>query len=379
MIRILHLVTSFGRGGAELNLQRLACNMESSRFSNTVVSMRRNCDPKMVDRLNDAGVGFECLEMPAGVPDPAGFVRLLKIVKDVRPQVLQTWMYHADFLGLLVGKIARVPVIIWNVRSTLLKNRGFGKLVFRALVPLSRIPNAVIANSQAGVRVHSDMGYKPRKWVWIPNSLDATVFRPDPQAGELLRKELHLAPDTLLIGLLARFDPMKDHANFIRASKKIACANPRVRFVMAGQGVDPANDYLTSLLHSTGVQHSFHLLGLRDDVGRVTAALDIACSASAYGEGTSNAITEAMACGVPCVVTDVGDSAFLVGDTGKVVPSGDPAAFADACRKLVTLAPEKRRELGMRARRRVERHFSTNSIVARYQELYEGFAPPADS
>src|SRR5262249_26783526 len=159
-----------------------------------------------------------CLEMRAGVPDPAGFVRFLQIVREVRPRVLQTWMYHADLLGLLVGKMTRVPVIIWNVRSTLLKNRGFGKLVFRLLVPLSPIPSAVIANSQAGVRVHCAMGYRPKKWVWIPNSLDLTQFQPDPQAHGSLRGELGLDQDTVLIGLIARLDPMKDHANFIRAA-----------------------------------------------------------------------------------------------------------------------------------------------------------------
>jgi glycosyltransferase involved in cell wall biosynthesis len=374
MIQVLHLATSFGRGGAELNLARLATNMDTSRFSNTIVAMRSRYDGPMVQRVTKAGVRFRCLEMRAGVADPIGCVRLLRIVRQVQPQVLQTWMYHADLLGLLVGKLARVPVILWNVRSTLLNNRGIARLVFRALVPLSSLPTAVVANSQAGVRVHRELGYKPKKWVWIPNSLDLAQFRPEPEARRWLRRELRLRSDAFLIGLVARFDPMKDHASFIRAAGLIASDSPNINFILVGQALDPSNEQLVSQLRAEGVENRFHLLGLRDDVCRITAGFDIACSSSAYGEGTSNSVAEAMASRVPCVVTDVGDSALLVGDTGKIVPPRDPQAFANACRELIALSPQCRLALGMSARRRVDEHFSTSSIVARYQELYEGFA-----
>jgi glycosyltransferase involved in cell wall biosynthesis len=374
MIEVLHLATSFGRGGAELNLARLATNMDASRFSNTIVAMRLRYDGPMVQRVTQAGVRFRCLEMRAGVPDPTGFVRLLQIVREVRPQVLQTWMYHADLLGLLVGRLARVPVILWNVRSTLLNHRGTARLVCRALVPLSGLPSAVVANSQAGVHVHQALGYKPKKWVWIPNSLQLTQFKPEPEARERLRRDLRLDSDAFLIGLVARFDPMKDHANFIRAGGLISAENPNTNFVLVGQALDSANEHLMSKLRAVGVENRFHLLGLRDDVARITAGLDIACSSSAYGEGTSNSVAEAMACGVPCVVTDVGDSALLVGDTGKVVPPRDPQAFANACLELIALSPQCRSALGTRARRRVERDFSIAATVARYEDLYQSFA-----
>jgi glycosyltransferase involved in cell wall biosynthesis len=282
-------------------------------------------------------------------------------------------MYHADLLGLLVGKILRVPVIVWNVRSTLLDNRGIARLVFRTLVPLSALPNAVIANSQAGVRAHCALGYKPRKWVWIPNSLDATEFRPDPNARKRLRRELQLGPDAFLIGLVARYDPMKDHANFIHAARLIASDDPTINFVLAGETLDLNNKHLMAMLKSAGLENRFHLLGLRDDVANITAGFDIACSSSAYGEGTSNSVAEAMACGVPCVATDVGDAALLVGSAGKVVPPRNPQAFANACRELIALSPQRRMDLGMSARRQVEETLSTPSIVNRYQELYEGF------
>jgi glycosyltransferase involved in cell wall biosynthesis len=174
---------------------------------------------------------------------------------------------------------------------------------------------------------------------------------------------------------MARFHPMKDHANFIAAASMLAADNPSLHFVLAGLGVDPNNGEVMRMVESTGLPHRFHLLGQRHDVGRITAALDIACSSSAFGEGSSNAVAEAMACRVPCVVTDVGDSAFIVQNIGKVVPPKDTAAFARACGELLNLSTSKRRELGLKARARVEERFSLRAVVDSYQELYEQLAP----
>jgi glycosyltransferase involved in cell wall biosynthesis len=377
VINVLHLATGFGRGGAELNLSRLVCNMDRSRFSNTVVSMSRDYDAVLSEQLKRAGVGFWSIGMRPGVPNPAGLVRLLRIVRQVRPQILQTWMYHADLLGLLVGKMARVPVILWYLQCSLMdmaNYRQMSRLVLRALVPLSGIPDAVLVNSQSGLRVHSDLGYRPKRWLWIPNSLDLDQFRPDPAACNRLRRELQIAPNAFVIGLVGRFDPMKDHGNFVRAAELLTANDSGLNFVLVGKALEANNEQIMSPIRSAGLENRFHLMGLRDDVSRITAGFDIACSSSAYGEGTSNTVAEAMACGVPCVVTDVGDSAPLVGDTGKIVQPKDPSAFAQACRELIGLPKDQRIELGMRARKRVEENFSLSSVVARYEELYEGFS-----
>jgi len=169
---------------------------------------------------------------------------------------------------------------------------------------------------------------------------------------------------------------MKDHANFIAAASMLAASDPSLHFVLAGLGVDYSNGEVRRLVESTGLPHRFHLLGQRHDVARITAALDLACSSS-LGEGSSNAVAEAMACGVPCVVTDVGDSAFIVQNTGKIVPPKDAQAFAQACRELLNLSHRERRELGLAARARVEECFSLRAVVDSYQELYEQLAPAA--
>jgi glycosyltransferase involved in cell wall biosynthesis len=378
MIRILHLTSSFGlSGGAETNLLRLVCSMDSSRFRNTVATMT-DLIPQSVPglleaQLANAEVPVYSLHMRRGVPSPMAAARLFRIVRRVRPQILQSWMYHADLLGLLVGKLAGVPAIAWNLRCSSLDMahyRLMSSVVRRVLVPLSRVPEIILANSYSGIRFHEQLGYLPKQWLYVSNLLDVADFRPSVKARKEIRRELRLSPDTRLIGLIARFHPIKDHGTFIAAASILANEDASVHFVLAGIGVDYDNAHLKRLVEATPVRDRFHLLGQRHDVNRVTAALDVACSSS-ISEGSSNSIAEAMACGVPCVVTDVGDSAFIVRDSGKVVPAKHALALATACRELLDLSTSKRRELGVAARLRVQRDFSMHAVAKKYERVYE--------
>jgi glycosyltransferase involved in cell wall biosynthesis len=313
--------------------------------------------------------------MRPGVPNPLAAVRLLRIIQKKRPHILQTWMYHADLLGLLVGKLAHVPSIVWNIQCSNLPDDGWlSALVRRMLVTLSPLPDAVLANSQSGLRFHKDSGYRPRRWLYIPNSLDLTEFRPNPKARNWLRTELRLRSNAILVGLIARFHPVKDHYTFIEAARLLAAGNSAINFVLAGLDVDRENRDLIRMIKSTGVEDRFHVLGHRADVNRITAALDLSCSSS-YSEGSSNVIAEAMACGVPCVATDVGDASIVLQDFGKVVPPKDPAALARACRGVLGMSSERRCQLGLAARARVEEYFSLHAVVDSYQGLYEQLAP----
>ncbi len=373
MISVLHLTSSFGLGGgAETNLVRLVGHMDRSRLHNVVVTMTDGIGHDLLrSRLARADVPIYSLGMRRGVPNLSAVVRLVRILRKVRPDILQTWMYHADLLGLLVGKIARVPSIAWNIRCSSMGHQPtLSTLVLRMLIPLSSLPHVVLANSQSGIRAHKALGYKPRRWVYIPNSLDLDEFRPDPEARNQVRRELELPQDAPIIGLVARFHPMKDHANFVAAASLLAADDPRIHFVLVGRGVDSANVELTRWVESTGARHRFHLLGHRLDISRITAGLDIGCSSSA-SEGSSNALAEAMACGVPCVATDVGDSSLIVQNTGVIVPPKQPQAFARACHGLINLTLKRREELGLAARKRIEECFSVPSVVLRYQGLYE--------
>ena len=199
-------------------------------------------------------------------------------------------------------------------------------LVVKLLSRLSRLPDAVVVNSKAGRRWHEGLGYRPRRWEFVPNGFDTVEFRPDASARTGLRAELGLDSNAILVGLVARYDRMKGHEDFLRAAARLHEEHDKVHFVLAGRGVEAGNTALAAIASALGLDGAVHFLGERADVRRVTAALDIAVSASRFGEGFSKAIGEAMACGVPCVVTDVGDAAVLVGETGRVVPPRQPAS-----------------------------------------------------
>jgi glycosyltransferase involved in cell wall biosynthesis len=373
VIRVLHLITSFGLGGAETSLAQLVRGMHGSRFVNSVVVMRRL--PPRRQQVPTQKVGLHCLEMRPSVPNPLAAARLLRIMRSEQPHVLQTWMYHADLLGLVVARLGGVPNIVWNIRRSFFDVHEHSRLsgmVLRILVRLSGIPAAVVTNSLAGQRTHQSLGYDPRRWVWIPNSIDCERFKPNPEERTRLRSELGLPHEASLIGLIARYLPIKGHDVFVAAASKLAASDSSVHFILAGNLVNDTNTTLMRLINLSGARERFHLLGEREDIERILAALDVVCSSS-HAEGFPNVIGEAMACGVPCVVTDVGDSALLVGSFGKVVPAGNSSALYSSCEQLLSSKAE-RQTWGREARHRIERCFSVKSMVARYEELYEELA-----
>lgn len=327
---------------------------------------------RLATRLQESGVPFFSLQMRRGVPSAAATARLVSLVRQLRPQIMQTWMYHADLLGTVVSRIAPVQFLAWNLRCSALTindQRRRSKLLVRLLARLSRLPHVVLANSQAGIDYHRSIGYSPKKWAYIPNSLDTSAFRQDSDARAWLRADLKLDSTSQLVGLIGRFHPAKDHTTFVNAAKILATRRPLVHFILAGTSISQDNEQLMELIRSTGFQERFHLMGHRTDVPRITAALDLACSSS-ISEGSSNVIAEAMACGVPCVVTDVGDSSVVVAEWGRVVPPRNPSAFAQACAEMLDLPDRQRVVLAAAARSRAEACFSLPSVVDQYERLY---------
>jgi glycosyltransferase involved in cell wall biosynthesis len=379
MIKVLHLTSSFSlSGGAEANLLRLVSHMDRDRFCNMIVTMTEGVNYDLLrERLPaESGVAVNSLKMRRGVPNPLAAVRLSQIVNRFQPQIMQTWMYHADLLGLLAGKWKGVPSIAWNIQCSSLDPAGFGwmsRLVRRLLISLSSFPDVVLTNCQSGLEFHRALGYRPRRWLYMPNSLDFDSFRPDDQAGAWLRSLLSLPSRAPLIGLIGRLHPVKDHETFIKAACILASENPDLHFVLVGKGVEERNGYINGLVTATAVADRFHLLGHRSDVNHITAGLDIACCSS-LSEGSPNVVAEAMACGVACVATDVGDSSLILQELGRVVPPRDPEAFAQACRETLAIPPSRRRELGVAARARAKESFSLSKVVARYESLYEMLA-----
>jgi glycosyltransferase involved in cell wall biosynthesis len=217
---------------------------------------------------------------------------------------------------------------------------------------------------------HEAIGYRADRRSVIPNGFDCERFQPDTGARASVRAELGLDEETPLIGLIARYHPMKDHANFLAAARLVLKQEPTAHFLLAGPCVEVSTKELSTLVSTLGLQGRIHLLGERSDIPRLTAALDIACSSSAWGEGFPNVIGEAMACGVPCVVTDVGDSAWIVGETGFVVSPKSPQELAESLQKAIGLEEENKLDREM-IRQRIIDSFSLSTFVEKTADVLE--------
>lgn len=370
--KICHIITGLNTGGAEMMLYKLLSCMDRMAFEIEVISLM-DIGP-IGENIHMLEIPVRALGMRRGVPNPLRVLRLAHWIRQYSPHIIQTWMYHADLIGGLAAKLAGGIPIVWNIRHTNLDPRANKQRtiwIAKICACLSHwLPTRVVCCAEASRLVHKELGYAADKMIVIPNGIDLTIFTPNPVARLAVRRELGIPESTPLIGLVARFHPQKDHHNFVQAAAMLHARLPDVHFLLCGDGVTWENKELAGWIEAAGIRDCFHLLGRREDIPRLNAALDIA-SSSSIGEGFSNAICEAMACGVPCVVTDVGDSAYIVGDTGYVVLPTAPQSLAAAWAELLTLPQEARCRLGKQARRRVAEKFSLTNVVKQYEILYE--------
>ena len=372
MAKILHVTTNLLPGGAETMLYKLLSRADRERFEPAVVSLMGSGG--LGPHIEDLGVPVHALGLRGMRPEPGVLRRLLRVTRDFNPDLVQGWLVHGNLAAALAGAIAprRVPVL-WTVQYSLYSmgdEKRTTAAMMRVGARLSGLPAKVIYDSEVSVAQHQAIGYRSDKAVVIPTGLDTERFSPSAEARAGVRSELGVEKNTVLIGLVARYHPMKDHANFLRAAALLLNEHPDVRFVLSGSGVDKTNETLTGLIRDLGIGERVHLLGYYPDVPRLTAALDIA-SLSSYSEGSPTTVVEAMSCGVPCVVTDVGGTASIVGETGRVVPPRNSRALCAAWSELVEMGPALRRELGLQARRRIKGHFSIEGIARRYERVYE--------
>ncbi|HEY2538969.1 MAG TPA: glycosyltransferase [Stellaceae bacterium] len=366
MATVLHLITDLDTGGAEQMLTRLVLRLDPGRHRSVVVSMTGG--GVLSPALARAGIELFSLDMRRNWPDPRGLVRLVRLLRRVRPGIVQTWLYHADLLGLAARAAAGLSCrLYWNIRCTETLDAD---MIRRLLVWASRTPDIVVVNSLAGKRFHEAIGYRPRRWVHIPNGCDTAAFRFDAPGRRSVRDEWAISPDMVAIGLPARYHPMKDHNNFLGAAARLAAGHPEAVFILAGPGIDPLNKPLAEAIAARGLGDRVRLLGNRRDMVQVYSALDIATLSSAFGEGCPNVLVEAMSCGVPCVATDCGDAAEVLGPDGVVVPPRDPQALAAGWERLVAIGPAARQSLGAQARDRIMQRYDLGVIAAQYDALY---------
>jgi len=345
---------------------------DREEFASEVVSLTGN--GPVGERISTMGIPVTNLDVKPGFPHPRLVTGLKKLIGEIHPQLIQTWMYHADLIGGLAARFSGNIPVVWGLHHTVAE-RGALKTTTYAVARLNAVlsrflPEKIVACADATRRTHLQLGYNATRMVVIPNGIDHIAFHPDSSARLDIRNELGIDDSIPLIGLCARFDPQKDHKNFLHAAGLLSAERPDVHFVLWGQDVDMNNASLTDWGKSAKLGHNLHLLGFRSDSYRLMAALDIA-SLSSASEAFPLVIGEAMACGVPCVVTDVGDSALIVGETGRIVPPHDPDALANAWTEILSLSPGDWQSLGLMARQRIIDNYSLDRMVSAYCQLYQ--------
>jgi glycosyltransferase involved in cell wall biosynthesis len=374
-LRVVHVINSFEFGGAEAMLCNLLVRTDRASFEPSVVALID--DLTVAGPVRDAGIPITTMGMRPGLPDPRGVWRLARHLRRVRPDIVQTWMDHSNLIGGLAARVVPGAKVVWGIhhgdhvpgvakQTTLMTVAACARLS-------SRVPARIVCCSQHARALYAARGFDADKLTVIPNGFDSSRFRPDPAARDEVRREIRVAPDEPLIGLVARYDPFKDHATFLRAAATLVQTRPDARFLLCGNRVDAGNAELVEQVASLGLVEHVRLLGPRRDVQRIYAALDVLAQSS-ISEAFPLVLGEAMASGVPCAATDVGDSALIVGDTGRIVPPRNPDALAGAWAELLAIGPAGRRVLGLAARQRVLERFDLGAVARRYEDLYARLA-----
>ena len=370
-MKVMHIIVGLNVGGAEGMLKRL---IESApdRFPYTIVVSLTSIGV-IGESLRARGLCVHALGMSSLWCLPIVLWRLIQLIRQYRPAIVQTWMYHADFLGGFAARLAGSCSIVWNVRSTAIPQGALSVtywLVRLCAIFSYSIPDRIICNANSAKTAHIKLRYAAHKITVIPNGYPFSSFELDLNSRASARMKLGLDDGDIVIGAVGRFDPLKDFHNFVTAASILAAKFGNVKFLMVGRGNEFSNATLRGWIERADLVKSFHLVGQQIDVAYFLSAMDIFCLSSA-NEAFPNVVVEAMAIGLPCVVTQAGDAADILGDDGFVVPVKDPVLLADALLRMCQLDPVDRKLLGERNAKKVREKYGIEKIKRKYEDVYD--------
>lgn len=368
-MKIMHVITGLPAGGAENMLFRIATHPSPSdhQVEQIVVSLQDK--GALGNSLLEQGVPLYILKISGPYSFFKALITLARLIRKEKPDAIMSWLYHADFVTtlacLLSGNGTRK--LAWNMRCAYMDLRQYRwttRSVVHALALLSPLPAYIAYNSEGGRIAHQKLGYKARKWAYLPNGFDSLKWTPDQERGRLIKKELGLPIDSKLVIMVGRADPAKDYRTYFKAIQILESSNLDAYFLCVGHGTEhlsPAAD-----IHSR-----VKCLGARKDIPNLMKACDVLVLCSAFGEGFPNVVGEAMLTGVPCIVTDVWDAMPVIQDTGKIVPPQQPDKLSQAIQSLLILPPDTLRTMGAKARQIIQSGYDLESSYSKYYALWE--------
>jgi glycosyltransferase involved in cell wall biosynthesis len=369
-MKILHIITGLGDGGAEHALFKI-CKYDTNN-NHSVISLKDS--GKYSPLLKKLGIKVYCLNMKFFSIHK--FIFLINLLRFLKPDIVQTWLVHADLIGSIAARLAGIHNILWNVRYS---NIELGKakfttvLIIKILSILSHlIPKFIVTVSKRAKKIYENEGYNKKIFKFIPNGYDLSILKVNEHQKIRFRKKIQVKKLTPLIGNVARYDPQKDHLNLLNALSIIRSKNINFFCILVGSNVNQNNIDLISQIKRLKLSNCIKLLGQYNDISHVMNGLDVHILSSSYGEGFPNVVAESMACGTPCIVTDVGDSALIVDKTGWIIPPNNPIKLARAIEKALlekgTLEWKKKR---IKARLRIKQKFSITNMIKLYNKVWD--------
>ncbi|MGL4358058.1 MAG: glycosyltransferase [Cetobacterium sp.] len=368
MKKIVNIIVGLGNGGAEMMLYKLLETVDTKKNEFIVISMTDK--GVMGERIESLGIKLYTLEMKKGIPTFKGLIKAISICK--KTDIIQSWMYHADLLAFIVSIFVKPKKIIWGIRRSNLeknKNKKLTLIIAKLNSILSRYIDTIVTCSIKAKEEHIKFGYKEEKIIVIPNGFSVKRYHFIEKAQEEIRNELKIDKDKKILSLVGRWEKLKDHKNCLNALEILSKKRNDFVLLLCGTEINKENKELMDLIENRNLNNFVYLLDRRDDIPKIMSATDIYISSSS-GEGFSNVIGEAMACETICVVTDVGDSSYIIGDSGFVVPRENPERLASEIEKIFNLSEDKKNQLKKIARERIIEKFEITNVVKEYSKLY---------
>lgn len=376
---LLHFIYGIGGGGAETMMRNLVRSLDRTQWRIVVVAMQAKAWPEAEQELRQTCDSLQVLD-ETSLTSRRTLGKLKRLLRAERPAVIQTWMHHADLVGGLMARWVGIQNIVWGIHCReITRSPGesrFKSRMLRLLLPLAArwVPSRIVSCSQAALADHVSLGYPHRKMHWITNGIDTLRFHPDPAARQELRQKLGLTPETPLLGFVGRFHEMKNLPLLLQAFALLQTRLPSAHLLLCGIERSDLAPECGALVSAQPEPQHLHFLPFQTSPEKLYPALDL-FTLSSRTEACPMTILEAMACGIPCVTTQVGDCSALIADTGLTVPPANPAALSAAWQQLLTEDEAARTARRHAAHQHALSHFAIAHTAAAYNQLYASLIP----